>query len=272
MSTSDSELLKIETFVLKVHMNCQGCMNKVRKVLQKIEGVYKVDINAEEQKVIVMGNINPSTMVQKLAKFGKHTEIWNAGYNDGKGEDNNQAQYITNEPSASENQYIIPTFGKDRWGPEWCFNQDVGFKTMESEINQHFATLSFLEKVKNRTNQIFTRINDNPKWEENMVPMMRPASFHENSGTNYSALGDQEWAPNFLGVSTIRKYGHQPSHMANIHGYYNACDPSNMMQLSSYNHLPWTINIPMESTPTDNDEIMNAYIHDQHMTNQMHLY
>lgn len=27
-----------QTVVLKVHMNCQGCMNKVKKVLRKIEG------------------------------------------------------------------------------------------------------------------------------------------------------------------------------------------------------------------------------------------
>ncbi|KHN07560.1 heavy metal-associated isoprenylated plant protein 37-like [Glycine soja] len=119
MSTSDYELIKIETFVLKAHMNCQGCMNKVRKVLQKIEGVCKVDINAEEQTAIVTGIVNPSTLVQKLAKFGKHAEIWDAGYNGDQ--NNNQAQLI-NDHSDYENQYMIPTFGENHWGPQWGFN------------------------------------------------------------------------------------------------------------------------------------------------------
>ncbi|XP_028196774.1 heavy metal-associated isoprenylated plant protein 37-like [Glycine soja] len=100
MSTSDYELIKIETFVLKVRMNCQGCINKVRKVLQKVEGVCKVDINAEEQKAIVTGIVDPSTLVQKLVKFGKHAEIWKAGHNGHQ--DNNQTQII-NGPSDSEN-------------------------------------------------------------------------------------------------------------------------------------------------------------------------
>ncbi|RDX66646.1 Heavy metal-associated isoprenylated plant protein 37, partial [Mucuna pruriens] len=211
MSTSDAELLKIETFVLKVHMNCQGCMNKVRKVLQKVEGVCKVDINAEEQKAIVTGIVNPSTLVQKLAKFGKHAEIWNAGYNDGQND--NQVQLIF-DPSASQNQYMIPTFDEDHWGSKWCFNQDMDFKIMESEMDHHFAAPLFLDYVNNKNKQNFTIINENPKWEENMIPMMRPACFHENSESNYSSSENQEWAP---------------SPVANIHGYYHEFHPSNMM-------------------------------------------
>ncbi|KAK7285229.1 hypothetical protein RJT34_19993 [Clitoria ternatea] len=139
------EFLEIEICVLKVHMNCQGCMNKVKKVLKKIEGVYKVDINAEEQKVTVTGVVDPSTLVQELAKFGKHAEIWNAGYSD------SEDQCKINDPSASENSSVIPTyFGKDHWGP-----QDMSFKTMESRNNQHYVEPLFLENVNNRTNHNF---------------------------------------------------------------------------------------------------------------------
>ncbi|KAJ1396790.1 Heavy metal-associated domain, HMA [Sesbania bispinosa] len=253
-------------------MNCQGCINKVRKVLQKIEGVYKVDTNAEEQKVIVTGIVNPSTLVQKLAKFGKHAEIWNAGDNQeqanrGKGKNNNQVQCIINDPSASENQYMIPTFGKDHWGHEWYINQDIHAKTIESEINQHLAAPLFLENVYNRTTENFTGINENPKWEESMIPMMRPASFQENVGTNYPGLGSEEWAHNLLGVSSISEYNH---HMANVLGYYHDNHPSKMMQLFSYNHLPWGFNIHTQEPPTRNDVMMNTYIH-QPMINQKHF-
>ncbi|KAL5164194.1 Heavy metal-associated isoprenylated plant protein 32 [Glycine soja] len=83
------------------------------------QGVCKVDINAEEQTAIVTGIFNPSTLVQKLAKFGKHAEIWDAGYNGDQ--NNNQAQLINNH-SDYENQYMIPTFGENHWGPQWGFN------------------------------------------------------------------------------------------------------------------------------------------------------
>ncbi|KAG4923406.1 hypothetical protein JHK87_048946 [Glycine soja] len=159
-------------------MNCQGCMNKVRKVLQKIEGVCKVNINAEEQTAIVTGIVNPSTLVQKLAKFGKHAEIWDAGYNGDQ--NNNQAQLI-NDHSDYENQYMIPTFGENHWGPQWGFNAGL-----------------------------------------------------ENSETIYAGLENQEWARNFPGESSTRKYGHQPSPMANIHEYHHEFHPSNMMQFSSH--------------------------------------
>lgn len=235
-------------------------------------GVCKVDIIAEEHKVIVTGIVNPSTLVKKLAKYGKHAEICNEGYNQehtnyDKGNNDNQVQYITNGPNAFENQYMIPTFfGKDHWGPEWC--QDIGVKTTESEINQHLAAPLFLENVNNMINQDFTRINENPKWQESMIPpMMHPASFQENCGTNYSGIGNQEGAHNLLGVSSFGQYIYQPSHMANTHRFYHDCHPSKIMQQSSYNHAPEGINLHMQETPTRNDVMMNAYMH-HHMTNQ----
>ncbi|RYR18411.1 hypothetical protein Ahy_B03g063032 [Arachis hypogaea] len=56
----------LQTYVLRVHMNCQGCMNKVRKVLSKIKGVYTVEINAEQQTVSVTGNHNGTRDVERV--------------------------------------------------------------------------------------------------------------------------------------------------------------------------------------------------------------
>ncbi|XP_004503195.1 uncharacterized protein [Cicer arietinum] len=176
MSTNnENELSKIETFVLKVHMNCQGCRTKVRKILRKVEGVYEVKINAEEQKVIVTGIVNPSTLLQKLAKLGKHAEILNEDYNQEhttyhdkvKDNNDNNQEYIINNQSTFENQYMIPPYyGKDNWGPEWCYNQ-------------HFAAAAplFFESYNNRANENVIRINEYPKWQE-------------NSGTDYYSLGN----------------------------------------------------------------------------------
>ncbi|KAL5076865.1 hypothetical protein RYX36_015849 [Vicia faba] len=185
-------------------MNCEGCRAKVKKVLKKVEGVYGVNINAEEQEVIVTGTVNPSTLVQKLAKLGKHAEIWNEDYNqehiedENKVEDNDQ-EYIMNDTSAFENQYMIPTF----------YGED---------ITQHLAATTpplFFESFNNRANENVIRTNEYPKWQW-------PANFQENSGVNYYGLWNQERPHNILGVSsTIGEYGYQPSLRPNIHGDYH---------------------------------------------------
>ncbi|XP_057432144.1 uncharacterized protein LOC130724893 [Lotus japonicus] len=290
MSTSDG--YDEETFVLKVHMNCQGCINKVRKVLRKIEGVYKVDIDAEGQKAIVTGNVNSATLIQKLAKLGKHAEILNAEYNQ---EQDSHGRGENNDHTASENQDMIPAFfGKDHWGPEGYYHQDMGAKTMESEMHQRFAAPLFFENAYNRANPNFTSFTENP--------MIRPESFQEKGASDYFGLGSQEWAQNFFDGSSISEYGYEPSLMPNIHGYYHShplkmmplsqnffdgssiseygyepslmanihgyyhSHPLKMMPLSSYNHLPYGINIHMQEPPTRNDLMMKTYML-QHMAN-----
>ena len=84
-----------------MHIHCDGCKQEVKKVLQKIEGslsflflslstvfwalnvprllppgVYTVAIDAENQKVVVSGNVDSGTLIKRLAKSGKHAELW----------------------------------------------------------------------------------------------------------------------------------------------------------------------------------------------------
>ncbi|KAF7816442.1 heavy metal-associated isoprenylated plant protein 37-like [Senna tora] len=124
-------------------MHCQGCINRVSKLLRKIEGVYQVHIIGEEQKVIVTGSVDPSTLVKKLVKSGKHAEIWNASSNQeqvdidvNENNSNNQTQYLTNDPNSSENQYVTPTLGREnhRWGPQWFSNQNMCTSAIESQV------------------------------------------------------------------------------------------------------------------------------------------
>ncbi|XP_010922573.1 heavy metal-associated isoprenylated plant protein 37 [Elaeis guineensis] len=72
----DFKLLKIQTFILKVHIHCDGCKQEVKKLLQRIEGVYTVSIDAEQQKVTVSGNVDSKTLIKKLARSGKYAELW----------------------------------------------------------------------------------------------------------------------------------------------------------------------------------------------------
>ncbi|CAN4079911.1 unnamed protein product [Withania somnifera] len=71
----DFELVRIQTYVLKVQINCYGCMRKVKKLLKRIEGVYQVKMDVDEQLVIVSGNVDSATLIKKLHKSGKHAEL-----------------------------------------------------------------------------------------------------------------------------------------------------------------------------------------------------
>ncbi|KAJ9562091.1 hypothetical protein OSB04_007251 [Centaurea solstitialis] len=77
MSRNDHlQILQIKICVLKVNIHCHGCKNKVKKILRKIEGVYSVDVDAEQQKVKVFGNVDSTTLIKKLVKSGKYAQVW----------------------------------------------------------------------------------------------------------------------------------------------------------------------------------------------------
>ncbi|XP_071735598.1 heavy metal-associated isoprenylated plant protein 37-like [Rutidosis leptorrhynchoides] len=86
----DFKLLKIQTCTLRVNLHCDGCKHKVKKILQRIEGVYQVSIDAEQQKVTVSGSVASATLIKKLVKAGKHAEIWSNKSNNNQSQSQNQ--------------------------------------------------------------------------------------------------------------------------------------------------------------------------------------
>ncbi|XP_022861142.1 copper transport protein CCH-like [Olea europaea var. sylvestris] len=67
-----------QTVVLKVGMSCQGCVGAVKRVLGKMEGVESFDIDIEQQKVTVKGNVQPEAVLQTVSKTGKVSSFWEA--------------------------------------------------------------------------------------------------------------------------------------------------------------------------------------------------
>ncbi|VAH56222.1 unnamed protein product [Triticum turgidum subsp. durum] len=97
----DFKLVKIQTHVLRVNIHCDGCKHKVKKLLQKIEGVYSVAIDVDNHKVTVTGSVDSETLIRKLTRGGKHAELWShqkggSGNNNqghkGNGNNNNNQQ------------------------------------------------------------------------------------------------------------------------------------------------------------------------------------
>ncbi|XP_076902147.1 copper transport protein ATX1-like [Bidens hawaiensis] len=65
-----------QTVVLKVAMSCGGCAGAVKRVLSTMEGVETFDIDLEQKKVTVKGNIEPNAVLQTVSKTGKKAEFW----------------------------------------------------------------------------------------------------------------------------------------------------------------------------------------------------
>ncbi|KAB2619993.1 hypothetical protein D8674_036953 [Pyrus ussuriensis x Pyrus communis] len=128
----DFKLLKIQTCILKVNIHCDGCKQKVKKLLQRIEGVYQVKIDSDQQRVTVSGTVDSATLIKKLLRAGKHAEIWSQKSNNQsqKGNNNNnncirddktkninnnegQKQGILKNFEAFKNQQKFPSFSSE---------------------------------------------------------------------------------------------------------------------------------------------------------------
>lgn len=70
------DFFKPQICVLRVNIHCNGCKQKVKKLLQKIDGVTGLTIDVDQGKVTVAGNADPSILIKKLVKSGKHAELW----------------------------------------------------------------------------------------------------------------------------------------------------------------------------------------------------
>lgn len=113
----DFKLLKIQTCLLRVNIHCDGCKQKVKKLLQRIEGVFQVIIDTEQQKVSVSGCVDSATLIKKLIRAGKHAELW------------------SNKPNQNQNQKQKAS----------CMKDDKNNNKGQKQQQQKFSNLGFLE-------------------------------------------------------------------------------------------------------------------------------
>ncbi|KAK9282187.1 hypothetical protein L1049_005099 [Liquidambar formosana] len=66
-----------QTCVLKMNFQCcEKCPNKVKRLLQKIDGVYSVTIDAPRGMVTISGKVDPTMLIKMLEKYGRNAELW----------------------------------------------------------------------------------------------------------------------------------------------------------------------------------------------------
>ncbi|KMT14212.1 hypothetical protein BVRB_4g075740 [Beta vulgaris subsp. vulgaris] len=97
----NSEPLKYKTWVLKVSIHCEGCKRKVKKILHSVEGVYMIDVDTRQHKVVVTGNVDANTLLRKLEKSGKHAELWPDSH---KNPNKNEQQMNQQQQQENQNQ------------------------------------------------------------------------------------------------------------------------------------------------------------------------
>ncbi|KAJ0051839.1 hypothetical protein Pint_01294 [Pistacia integerrima] len=66
---------------MRVHMDCAGCESKIKKALQKLDGVDDIDIDIATQKVTVMGWAEQKKVLKTVRKTGRRAELWPYPYN-----------------------------------------------------------------------------------------------------------------------------------------------------------------------------------------------
>ncbi|CAI9764279.1 unnamed protein product [Fraxinus pennsylvanica] len=67
--------IKNKTWILKTSIHCEGCKRKVKKILNQVQGVENVEVDIKQQKVIVTGNVEGDSLINKLTKSGKKAEL-----------------------------------------------------------------------------------------------------------------------------------------------------------------------------------------------------
>ncbi|XP_020085564.1 heavy metal-associated isoprenylated plant protein 27-like [Ananas comosus] len=68
---------QLQTVEMRVRMDCEGCVRKVKKALEGMKGVSSVSVEPKQFKVTVIGYVDPAKVMRRVAyKTGKKVEPW----------------------------------------------------------------------------------------------------------------------------------------------------------------------------------------------------
>ncbi|KAL2897779.1 Heavy metal-associated isoprenylated plant protein 21 [Bienertia sinuspersici] len=70
------KLKPLQTVVIKVKMDCEGCERRVKNSVIHLKGVTSVDVDRKQSKVSVTGHVEPTRVLKKVRSTGKKAEFW----------------------------------------------------------------------------------------------------------------------------------------------------------------------------------------------------
>ncbi|CAE6201925.1 unnamed protein product [Arabidopsis arenosa] len=168
----------LKTYFLKVNINCQGCKRKVKKTLRKIEGVYSVDIDTDQEAVIVRGNLDPEILVKKLNKRGKHAQLmFLTPYHKDQYFGNHQAGFNHDNRSLGNTQYNfgsnynnVPSYERQSFNHQSDEEMMMNMKPVMMRDEDYFEMSDSPEDFQELFGEIPQRHN---KYEEVKPNLMR---------------------------------------------------------------------------------------------------
>lgn len=207
-----------------------------------VTGVYSVHIDAENQVVIVSGNVDSAILIKKLVRSGKYVELLSPSYyqilNQGKGnfiiDDGNRI----NGMNAPKTHYMFPQSlgndAQDQWGLSNHLSQNVEMAAVRSENDEN-------SMVATNENNYVGDYKDKPDAEVDMSSMMVPGN-----GANFIGPRDQ----NFYGFQDFyeRRTGYenetpwyQYRHPSMEMMHANAHRPQMMNPIPQYNEFGFSL-------------------------------
>ncbi|XWS67734.1 hypothetical protein CRYUN_Cryun04dG0030900 [Craigia yunnanensis] len=76
-SSKHKKRKQLQTVVIKVKMDCEGCERKVKKSVEGMKGVKQVGVERKADKLTVVGYVDPAKVVARVAyRTGKEAELW----------------------------------------------------------------------------------------------------------------------------------------------------------------------------------------------------
>ncbi|KAH9619901.1 hypothetical protein KSS87_012036 [Heliosperma pusillum] len=230
------------TWVLKVNVNCQGCIRKVKKTLRKIEGVFSVNIDTEQQKVIVKGIVDPSTLIKKLIKSGKQAELCSPK---SKQPDNNQNQHHQKKNKNKDQLNPNPlAVGLTEGGP-WQYQGNQGMELDAKEIENLLKGMSgnYPNDIESLMQMMAIREHQggNPQGYDFGAPLKNNFQQFPNYPCGPAGYGyqQQQTSPAMMANLLGSQYSQQ-----NPYGGWLRANPQNMQavlnnrMLDGYLHMP----------------------------------
>ncbi|KAK1274574.1 Heavy metal-associated isoprenylated plant protein 26 [Acorus gramineus] len=128
---------------LGVHMDCDGCEKRVRKAINKLEGVDSVDIDMDKQKVTVTGYIDQNKVLKTVRRTGRKAEFWPYPYD---GEYHPYAlAYLEDSTYSSTHNYYRHGYNSSVQGylpdPAYSMVVDDHTSSLFSDDNVHACTI-----------------------------------------------------------------------------------------------------------------------------------
>ncbi|MCD7472345.1 Heavy metal-associated isoprenylated plant protein 26 [Datura stramonium] len=68
---------QLEIVEIRVKMDCEGCVRRVRKSVEGMRGVTKVEVEPKKHKLTVTGYVDPDKVLRRVRyRTGKKAEFW----------------------------------------------------------------------------------------------------------------------------------------------------------------------------------------------------